>query len=344
MAWIDDILDNFFTKELFKRYDYYVEGTDSIGTAILTLVNYIENDYLKYADLSALKKYYLHDLPKDEVIFPDEALAVHDALLDFYQLLHQKSHIKTKDYKNVLAFFQNNKSSFLKKMEDESFWSPAKKSEIDQFDQELLDSIPPEFDQLFKKLSGLNETAPTKNTANKNNIINFPGTPGKLDDAAGYALQLRIDLAGFKPPIWRRVLISSEATLADLHQVIQACFEWEDEHLHDFEVNGFFYEPAEAAVIEEFSDSENGNEDDITLGEAFAVAKMINYTYDFGDDWQHKIKCEKRLDLADLETQELPLCIKGRQKAPLENSRFEESYGADFNLTEINQRLAQLDF
>ena len=50
--------------------------------------------------------------------------------------------------------------------------------------------------------------------------------------------QLRIELAGIRPPIWRRVLVPASFTLEQLHSVIQMVFEWHDAHMHDFRVRG----------------------------------------------------------------------------------------------------------
>jgi hypothetical protein len=53
--------------------------------------------------------------------------------------------------------------------------------------------------------------------------------------------QLKIVLQGSKPPIWRRVLVKSNITLADLHELIQAVMGWYNVHLHHFDVHGTFY-------------------------------------------------------------------------------------------------------
>jgi len=47
-------------------------------------------------------------------------------------------------------------------------------------------------------------------------------------------LRIKIVLLGTKPPIWRRVLVPAEFTLAQLHDVVQAAMGWEDCHLHQF--------------------------------------------------------------------------------------------------------------
>ena len=56
------------------------------------------------------------------------------------------------------------------------------------------------------------------------------GAPRSIDQVA----QLKVSLAGFRPAIWRRVLVPATATLGDLHVVIQVLFGWDGDHLHEF--------------------------------------------------------------------------------------------------------------
>ncbi|MEW6251258.1 MAG: plasmid pRiA4b ORF-3 family protein [Planctomycetota bacterium] len=46
--------------------------------------------------------------------------------------------------------------------------------------------------------------------------------------------ELRITLRGSKPPIWRRVAVPLDSTLAGLHDVVQVAMGWTDDHLHQF--------------------------------------------------------------------------------------------------------------
>ncbi|MBV9224754.1 MAG: hypothetical protein JOY85_12030 [Acidobacteriaceae bacterium] len=50
--------------------------------------------------------------------------------------------------------------------------------------------------------------------------------------------QLRLVLAGISPMIWRRLLVSSETTIAQLHHYLQVSFDWSGEHLHRFRLHG----------------------------------------------------------------------------------------------------------
>lgn len=44
--------------------------------------------------------------------------------------------------------------------------------------------------------------------------------------SAGALLRLKIELAGIKPVVWRRVVVPESITLAKLHRVIQAVMGW----------------------------------------------------------------------------------------------------------------------
>lgn len=53
--------------------------------------------------------------------------------------------------------------------------------------------------------------------------------------------QIKITLRDSKPPIWRRLLISSETTLDKLHRIIQIAMGWHDSHLHMFDIHSQQY-------------------------------------------------------------------------------------------------------
>ena len=112
---------------------------------------------------------------------------------------------------------------------------------------------------------------------------------------AGYVL--KIVLENTHPPVWRRVLIPDKITFADLHQIIQVLFEWENIHLHSFQI------PSDHIYIENCESSdlyENYYPEAETLIDPFMTSyKWIRYIYDFGDDWRHKIIVEKTEDYTE---------------------------------------------
>ncbi len=52
---------------------------------------------------------------------------------------------------------------------------------------------------------------------------------------------LRLVLRHVTPLVWRRVLVHSDTTIAQLHRVIQVTMGWDDSHLHRFRIHGKDY-------------------------------------------------------------------------------------------------------
>lgn len=116
-------------------------------------------------------------------------------------------------------------------------------------------------------------------------------------------LQLRIDLKGAKPPIWRRVEVRSDLTLDAVHRVIQAAFGWADAHSHRFSLDGDAALPEAQVRLDE------------TLQE---TGDSLRYLYDDTDNWDHQIKVEKILDTVPAEAPEAAV-TGGRRATPPEN-------------------------
>ena len=127
------------------------------------------------------------------------------------------------------------------------------------------------------------------------------------------AHRLKITLAGIRPPIWRRVLVDSEATLGELHLVIQAAFGWLGGHLYDFEITGTRYGPS----VEDEEEGDAEDEETVNLAQVADAGARFTYTYDFGDDWRHDIEVEA----VEPTTPEisLPTCTDGRRSGPPED-------------------------
>jgi hypothetical protein len=127
--------------------------------------------------------------------------------------------------------------------------------------------------------------------------------------------QLKISLKGAKPPIWRRVLVSSGIELEALHDIIQSVFGWTNSHLHQFIKGRTCYEPnpEESWGMMDCESSHN-----IRLQSLLRKEKdKIEYEYDFGDSWKHEVLLEKVMKAEP--DQELPICIKGMRACPPED-------------------------
>ncbi len=130
-------------------------------------------------------------------------------------------------------------------------------------------------------------------------------------------LQIKITLKGSKPPIWRRVLVPDDLTLARFHTVIQAVLGWTDSHLHEFVIGGRKFgvpDPENDWIGGEKSINEKKAYLYDVLGEAGDKAE---YTYDFGDNWEHTVAVEKVL--APEPGVIYPICTAGKRNGPPED-------------------------
>jgi hypothetical protein len=129
--------------------------------------------------------------------------------------------------------------------------------------------------------------------------------------------QIKVTLLDTKPPIWRRLQVPADLTLAQLHNVLQIAMGWDDEHMHEFRVGQRRFgrpEPADPFMGMPGIESERTARLSAVLGRA--GAKMI-YTYDFGDSWEHGIALEKQLP-GDPNTT-YPVCTDGQLACPPED-------------------------
>ena len=125
--------------------------------------------------------------------------------------------------------------------------------------------------------------------------------------------QIKVTLKGSKPPIWRRLLVSSAMSLAELHYVLQTAMGWEGGHLHQFFAHDQYF-----GVPEPEFDMDVLDESRYTLEQMLPQEKAsMIYEYDFGDGWEHKIVAEKILP-PDPKIA-LPTCVKGKRACPPED-------------------------
>lgn len=134
--------------------------------------------------------------------------------------------------------------------------------------------------------------------------------------------QFKITLKGIKPPIWRRIQVPETYTFWDLHIAIQDAMGWVDYHLHEFEiVNPSTGEKARIGDPNEesgFLGKKILSEQKQKIADWFSMEnKVAEYTYDFGDDWKHKIRLEKILPRD--KNIDYPICINGKRACPPED-------------------------
>ena len=113
------------------------------------------------------------------------------------------------------------------------------------------------------------------------------------DNGERFVYQLRVWLREISPAIWRRLLVRSDSTIADLHYTLQIAMGWTDFHLHQFIIHGKRYGVSRVGGIWFADDPHKVRLCDLQLREK----GRFLYEYDFGDLWQHEIRVERKLTL-----------------------------------------------
>ncbi len=132
--------------------------------------------------------------------------------------------------------------------------------------------------------------------------------------------QLKISLKHVTPPVWRRVLVSEDFTLPQLHGLIQVVMGWTNSHLHEFSVGprGATKTFMPKVALDEMVVGDLADESEVSLHKVMGRPKdKLAYIYDFGDYWQHDIVLEK-VEKAETDTV-VPVCLAGRRACPPED-------------------------
>jgi len=128
--------------------------------------------------------------------------------------------------------------------------------------------------------------------------------------------QLKVTLRDVHPPIWRRIQVWEDTTLAQLHRILQVAMGWEDAHLHEFRIGDRVYgvpDPDDGLYERTVNDERRQQ-----LREVLPqVGIPCEYAYDFGDNWRHEL-CLEDIVPPDPK-QQYPVCLAGERCAPPED-------------------------
>lgn len=159
------------------------------------------------------------------------------------------------------------------------------------------------------------------------------------------AVILNISMSFKDIRIWRKVVIPLSFSFESLHGVLQTLFGWQNYHLHEFylfdetaikEPQSIYspyyteqnYRPklrimSDKLLFEVSDDLPILFEKNVTLAEVVQDHSVINYLYDFGDDWKHSIKVEKIISDHFLAHS---ICLDGEGTAPPEDCGGESGF------------------
>jgi len=128
--------------------------------------------------------------------------------------------------------------------------------------------------------------------------------------------QLKITLQEIEPVIWRRLQVKGQVRLDRLHLMIQAAMGWTNSHLHEFLVKGQRYRDLEQ-MCEDIDDPDMNDEEEFRLAKLVGEGDIFEYTYDFGDCWEHEILVEKLIEPEP--GIKCPRCLEGSGACPPED-------------------------
>ncbi len=141
--------------------------------------------------------------------------------------------------------------------------------------------------------------------------------PAKRATAVPTVYQLLVTLTEVTPPVWRRVLVTADTSLHQLHWIIQAAMGWTNSHLHQFRIGDEIYSQPDFGLDED-ADYKVKNERTAKLDKlGLAPHLVFLYEYDFGDSWHHEVEVEAITKADDRFA--YPVCTAGARACPPED-------------------------
>ncbi len=127
-------------------------------------------------------------------------------------------------------------------------------------------------------------------------------------------LRLTVVLEEVAPRVSRTLMVPSDLWLDRLHLVLQAAVGWENQHLYSFSAG-----PLRWRLPDPHFGLEALPANKATLQDALAAAGRtpLRYTYDFGDNWQHRLTAE--LTDGPLHGQLYPQLVEAEGRCPPED-------------------------
>lgn len=133
------------------------------------------------------------------------------------------------------------------------------------------------------------------------------------------AYQLKIVIKNSKPPIWRRCIVPAGITFSQLAIILNEVMGWSGSHLFEFE-----FDHLQLTLTEDYGFNEFVSFGDYGLLESSATyineymedQDWFTYTYDLGDNWQHRVTIEQIIPDYQLT---FPQVLKYKGNCPMED-------------------------
>ena len=106
-------------------------------------------------------------------------------------------------------------------------------------------------------------------------------------DSFNQVCTVRIELLDTDPLIWREVEVPTSITLKVLHDIVQITMGWLDQHLWEFTIDKKSYG---LPMDEDWGTAPRTDAIKVRLRDVLKPRRTtIEYLYDFGDSWHHKL-------------------------------------------------------
>lgn len=155
------------------------------------------------------------------------------------------------------------------------------------------------------------------------------------------AYQLKIQIKNSKPPIWRRCIVPAGITFSHLSVVLDMVMGWSGYHLSEYEFYHLGLQLREEDMFHDFVPYQNYKllESSITyINQYMEQEDWFTYTYDLGEDWNHRVTIEKVL--IDY-PYNYPQVLKYKGNCPPEDGGSEVM---EYDLDDINEDLKEVCF
>jgi hypothetical protein len=97
-----------------------------------------------------------------------------------------------------------------------------------------------------------------------------------------------------------RVAVAGHEHLTDLHGAIQQAFNWEDDHLYSFWLDGEFWSREGGELVRPGTPDTDSRTANVPVGELrLNIGSRIAYVFDYGDEWRVMLTLREQVDGGD---------------------------------------------
>lgn len=143
-------------------------------------------------------------------------------------------------------------------------------------------------------------------------------TGKKIYQYKALELLVSLDLSIYQAT--RKLIVPAHLTFSQLHELLQKVFDWKNYHVYDFTIYEKDEEEHTARLVpyeEDLSYDETATLiEKQQLSEYITEKNEVIYTYDMGDNWQHRIELIREIDNYN---QASPFLLEAKGQAPPED-------------------------